>query len=423
MSGPFIPDHFVSRVATGDDIKIVAIAWGFTLGFGFLTSSKALKQSRRIWKRSHKINTYVILVWTEIISSLIISIMAWLLSDNIMPMKWVFIFSARPNAYVFNSFYALFVSLVCWSLQVQALLQIIINRVGLLIIDKRKVWRLKWSVAALMTVVNISVFVIWIPAQLQVNETFIKINYIYDRIEKAIFLFVDLCLNIHFLWLVRSELISAGMTKYMQLFKFNASIIFISISMDILIISMMELKNPWIYTQFQALAYIVKLNIELTMASTIAKVAKKPGSLSCSSDRRGKRNSTGTEMDGVNRHSQIQFHADPLFTTSMNGDDKAWVDRPEAQIGARQQHQQRRKISHPDDIEALSESDDSFDPENTPDADSTTRKTTKWVVTTESVELRTTPNLSASNRNLNRDFPRQDLDNYRTEEVKHEGTV
>lgn len=270
--------------------------------------------------------------------------------------------------------------------------------------DKRKAWRLKWSVAALMTVVNISVFVIWIPAQLQINTTFIKINDIYDRVEKAIFLLVDLSLNIHFLWLVRSELISAGMMKYMKLFEFNASIIFISISMDILIISMMELKNLWIYTQFQALAYIVKLNIELTMASTISKVAKQPGGVYCSSDQQGGTNSTCTKVDRANHLSQIQSYTDPYFPASMKNDDKARVDGPEAQIGARQQDQRRRKIRHPNDIEELSESDDSFDPENTPDTDGAIRKTTKWVVTAEGVELSTIPSVSESTRNLNRDF-------------------
>jgi len=87
MSGPFVPDDFKPQDSSPGDIKLAAIVWGFTLGFGFLTCSKALKQSRMVWKRSHRINTYVALVWIEVFASLTYSILAWLLMDDIMPMK------------------------------------------------------------------------------------------------------------------------------------------------------------------------------------------------------------------------------------------------------------------------------------------------------------------------------------------------
>lgn len=64
-----------------------------------------------------------------------------------------------------------------------------------------------------MTLVNISVFVIWIPARLQASESFIRINRIWDPIEKVIYLLIDGCLNAYFLYLVHSNLVSAGMTK------------------------------------------------------------------------------------------------------------------------------------------------------------------------------------------------------------------
>lgn len=34
--------------------------------------------------------------------------------------------------------------------------------------------RLKWGVAALMTAINVSVFIVWIPARLQISESFIN---------------------------------------------------------------------------------------------------------------------------------------------------------------------------------------------------------------------------------------------------------
>ena len=120
-----------------------------------------------------------------------------------------------------------------WVIQVQFLLQIIINRIALLIPNKRKVWYIKWGVAAIISAVNISVYCIWIPARLQISEKYIHINEIWDRIEKGIYLIVDGILNAYFLRLVKTKLISGGMQKYQRLYNFNAAIVFVSLSMDV----------------------------------------------------------------------------------------------------------------------------------------------------------------------------------------------
>src|ERR1700730_13444195 len=41
-----------------------------------------------------------------------------------------------------------------------------------------------------------------------------------------------------------------------------------------MIIGLMHLKNPMVYTQFHPVAYMVKLNIEMTMASLIKRIAQ-----------------------------------------------------------------------------------------------------------------------------------------------------
>lgn len=96
-----------------------------------------------------------------------------------------------------------------------------------------QVWRLKWGVAALITAINISVYNIWIPARLQINDHYIHINEWWDRIEKGIYLLADGCLNAYFLYLVKKRLLSTGMTKYLPLFRFNAAIVVVSLSMDV----------------------------------------------------------------------------------------------------------------------------------------------------------------------------------------------
>lgn len=183
-------------------------------------------------------------------------------------------------------------SVTTWALQVQFLLQIIVNRCSILLTDKRKAYRLKVGVAVLITAVNISVYNIWIPARLQISERYIWINEWWDRCEKVIYLLVDASLNLYFIHVVRVNLIVHGLTKYKRLTHFNMFIIGFSLSMDVLIITMMSLKNTFVYViatgfasdrllltplsymQFHPLAYTVKLNIEMSMADLIGKIAR-----------------------------------------------------------------------------------------------------------------------------------------------------
>ncbi|KAM5344556.1 hypothetical protein ACJ41O_013091 [Fusarium nematophilum] len=97
---------------------------------------------------------------------------------------------------------------------------------------------------------------------------------IADRTEKVIYLLIDLALNASFLCKVKRELIANGLRKYELLFNFNASAVFISLSMDILIIVIISLPNPFLYAIFHPVAYSVKLIIEIIMADLIAKVVQ-----------------------------------------------------------------------------------------------------------------------------------------------------
>lgn len=112
-------------------------------------------------------------------------------------------------------------------------MQIIVNRIAILMPIPAQATRLKWGVFGILLAVNISVFCVWIPARLQINETYIHINEIWDRIEKGIFLLVDAGLNLTFIYLVKSRLIASGLTKYTALFRFNLAMIAVSMSLDV----------------------------------------------------------------------------------------------------------------------------------------------------------------------------------------------
>jgi len=56
-----------------------------------------------------------------------------------------------------------------WCIQVQLLLQIIINRIRVIVPDRRRSKMIMIITAVFVTSINISVFNIWIPARLQIN--------------------------------------------------------------------------------------------------------------------------------------------------------------------------------------------------------------------------------------------------------------
>ena len=88
-----------------------------------------------------------------------------------------------------------------------------------------------------------------IPARLQTSKTYIKINDVWDRCEKVIYLIVDAILNILFVRVVRRNLVKPGLKKYESLVRFNLYIIGFSLAMDVLIIAMMSLKNSFVYSK------------------------------------------------------------------------------------------------------------------------------------------------------------------------------
>jgi hypothetical protein len=100
-------------------------------------------------------------------------------------------------------------------------------------VDQGKADKLKWSVAVFIGLINISVFVIWIPARLQISDRWVTINTYWDRCEKSLFALCDIGLNFYFLYLVRSKLIANGLQKYNKLLRFNILMVCVSLSMDV----------------------------------------------------------------------------------------------------------------------------------------------------------------------------------------------
>lgn len=248
MGSIFLSLNYKPEPVTRSDIYISSIAWGFTLGFSFLTCVTAGRQTWTVWKRTKRVSTYIVLIWSEMIVSTAFGFICWFYLAGSFPPRYDYSRIFASILIMMTVLHSFFVSVsvevkvrnlsdchpvTLWALQVQFLLQIIINRIGLLIMDKRKVWWIKWGTAAFITAINISVYNIWIPARLQINENYVEINEWWDRVEKGLYLIIDGCLNAYFLWLVKTRLLSTGMNKYWPLFRFNAAIVIVSLSMDV----------------------------------------------------------------------------------------------------------------------------------------------------------------------------------------------
>lgn len=123
-----------------------------------------------------------------------------------------------------------------WSVQIQLLMQIIINRIEIMMVVPAMATRLKWGVFLLLLIVNISVLIIWIPARLQISAQWIHLNEVWDRCEKVIFGLIDLGLNLTFVYLVRFHLTKNGLSKYIPLYRFNLVLASLSLSLDVSIV-------------------------------------------------------------------------------------------------------------------------------------------------------------------------------------------
>ncbi|KAH7020748.1 uncharacterized protein B0I36DRAFT_434744 [Microdochium trichocladiopsis] len=283
MGGLFVPDTYVHVAPSDIEMNVASMIWGVSIGFAVFTFSKGVRQTWGIWKRTRTVTAYVALIWIE-----------WLVCFLLSPILWFYIWgSIEPS-------FALFVIiLILWTLQIQCIIQIIINRIALLKRDRTRIRQLQWSSVLIIGLINISVFCIWIPAQLQISGTYITINYYWDRIEKAIFAIVDVSLNVYFVRLIRSKLISNGLTKYYPLFYFNCAMISVSITLDVILIASMSIGTGFVYSLFHPAVYGIKLYIELNMADLITKSVQGDNGSGAASGSGGNvyHNSSGAKQD------------------------------------------------------------------------------------------------------------------------------
>ncbi|KAK7423693.1 hypothetical protein QQX98_000883 [Neonectria punicea] len=219
------------------------------IGFGFLTTWEAIKQTRR--NRNPMRSAYIYMLWGEIIANVGLTAVGWIWIDEVVK-------STVP---------VLFFILFFWVFEVQLLMQIIINRIAIIVEHRSTTTRMKWGTAIIMTCINTAVFCIFIPAHRDppVSELYVQINKYWDRTSKFLIMFLDGALNWYFLRTVRKRLVQQhNLNKYKPLVSFNAKLMVLSLAMDVILIGLMWLPNQSVFIQFHPVTYMVKLNIEMS---------------------------------------------------------------------------------------------------------------------------------------------------------------
>ncbi|KAG9592476.1 hypothetical protein KCU77_g6710, partial [Aureobasidium melanogenum] len=246
-------------MSSSGDYQVAACAAGFTLGFGYLTTVRAVHQTRA--NRNPLRSAYIYMIWGEIVANLVLGILCWLWLKDI----------------VHNGAVLLFFILFFYVFEVQFLMQIIINRISIISERKATAQRLKIVTAVVISCINIAVFCIFIPSHLSPppSMVFVHINKYWDRCSKILIMLVDAFLNWYFIYVVKARLVKQhGLRKYKPLVAYYTRLGVISVCMDLMLIGLMSLPNGIVFVQFHPVAYMVKLNIEMSMADMIIKVAR-----------------------------------------------------------------------------------------------------------------------------------------------------
>ncbi|KAK1514644.1 hypothetical protein CABS01_06623 [Colletotrichum abscissum] len=240
-----------------------SILLGIVIGLTMLNFGKVLKQTSHIYSKTKSFtNLYSWMIWILLLASPTQAIIDWLfIVGHILKRSVIPGFSAAD--------------ILLWVFQTQLTPQIIANRLGLIMTDKKKVRIMKCVLLVIIGIMNATVICMIFLIQATYPTLGPHIQKFYAPIDKAFGLLTDLLLNLAFIWKVHHELIANGLTKYRLLFNLNIAAIILSLSMDIaLLVVVLVLPNSFIYTCIHPIVYSVKLAIELMMADLIVQVTQ-----------------------------------------------------------------------------------------------------------------------------------------------------
>lgn len=262
----------VSKRGLSDDTirEAASILWGVSLTCAWFALAKVVQHSRSALRRRKQYNIYILLLWSTWLPTLGMSVLTWLRLQAILPDRYVPSRPSRPGTAWLtprSSFWT-FLSIsksprahfsappssrrrgapvVLWSIQLQCVLQIMVNRLSFLIVDRRRSRNLKLVVLGVVGFITMVGGCTWIMAGIRLSPTLVAFSHTFDRVNKGLFAATDLALNAAFMYLVWRKLIAAGLAKYWAIFRYNGCCILLSISLDIILIGVETASSQILY--------------------------------------------------------------------------------------------------------------------------------------------------------------------------------
>jgi hypothetical protein len=169
--GPFVRDNYQAWRVTRADLIIAGIAFDLASFFAHSATCIAITQTigcGRPWR-----SAYIWMIWLELAASVMLAIECLLYLLRVVRPSFYFFMSTYKSLRQVSVVYSSLRTVLCWVIRVQLLPQIIINRIPIILRDCARGRHLVIGTAVIITVVNISVLCIWIPARLQISYRYV----------------------------------------------------------------------------------------------------------------------------------------------------------------------------------------------------------------------------------------------------------
>jgi hypothetical protein len=76
--GFLVPPWYKEKETSKTGLLVAAFFFGASMAVAFFASTKAGRQSYRSWRRNHRVNAYVMMLWGEISMCVLAAICSWM---------------------------------------------------------------------------------------------------------------------------------------------------------------------------------------------------------------------------------------------------------------------------------------------------------------------------------------------------------
>lgn len=77
MTGTLIPPWFIRNVPRHEELVVISVIWGISLGLSIFGLIRVCIQTYHQWKRTRRITRYMILIWLELVASTVMGGISW----------------------------------------------------------------------------------------------------------------------------------------------------------------------------------------------------------------------------------------------------------------------------------------------------------------------------------------------------------